>query len=73
MQRKGGVFAQQSASVTHLSSTSEQGGGVRLHIPFTQKPPQQSMPLVHELPSLSHGVSVAKARMFPDASSCPGR
>src|SRR5688572_6784607 len=69
MQRRGGVFAQQSPSVVHLSSTSEQGGGVLLHLPFTQKPPQQSMPLVQTSPLLSQGVSVAKARMFPDASS----
>ena len=73
MHRSGGVFEQQSESVMHLSSTSEHGGGVLLHLPFTQNPAQQSMPLVQVVPSLSHGVSVANARMFPDASSCPGR
>ena len=76
MQTSGGtgiVVGQQSAAVVHLSSICEHGGGTILHIPLVQKPPQQSSPLVQVVPSVLHGVSVAKARMFPDASSCPGR
>jgi hypothetical protein len=60
--------SQQSALDEHLSSTfAHPVGG--LHMPPTQKPVQQSIPVVHELPSEWHGLSVAKARMLPDASS----
>jgi len=73
MQARGGIIWQQSALVVHLSSTFEHSGVEGLHLPPTQKPPQQSSPLVQVAPSDLQGVSVAKARMFPAPSSCPGR
>ena len=69
MQRRGGVNAQQSSLVVHLSSTFEHSGVDGLHFPATQKPPQQSSPLVHVVPSDLQGVNVANARMLPALSS----
>ena len=73
MHRSGGVNAQHSSLVVHLSSTFEHSGVEGLHLPATQKPPQQSSPLVHVVPSDLHGVRVANARMFPDVNSWPGK
>ena len=67
------IPAQQSLLVVHLSFNFEQRGTGAPQIPSVQRPVQQSVPSVHEVPSFTQGSRAAQARWLPVSSSWPGR